>query len=137
VTRKLSCSLFCAPSSRTGLSVEQSHRAKILGSISAQQLVKRLQNRSGRQNRKSCYLKKIETELESENIFIINENEISVEQEIYLKDFFIQKLSPELVTIILNDLSEFPLLRDNMGYLAIKLVMKTQVRYAIIEIPKR
>jgi polyphosphate kinase len=26
--------------------------------------------------------KKIETELESENIFIINENEISVEQEI-------------------------------------------------------
>jgi polyphosphate kinase len=32
--------------------------------------------------------KKIETELESENIFIINENEISVEQEIYLKDFY-------------------------------------------------
>jgi polyphosphate kinase len=58
-------------------------------------------------------------------------------QEIYLKDFFIQNESPELVTIILNDLSEFPLLRDNMGYLAIKLVMKkTQVRYAIIEIPK-
>ncbi|MFB0911248.1 MAG: polyphosphate kinase 1, partial [Flavobacterium sp.] len=72
------------------------------------------------------------------NIFIINENEISVEQEIYLKDFFTQKLSPELVTIILNDLSEFPLLRDNMGYLAIKLVMKknSEVRYAIIEIPK-
>jgi polyphosphate kinase len=46
-------------------------------------------------------------------------------------------LSPELVTIILNDLSEFPLLRDNMGYLAIKLVMKnSEVRYAIIEIPK-
>jgi polyphosphate kinase len=42
----------------------------------------------------------------------------------YLKDFFYTKLSPELVTIILNDLSEFPLLRDNMGYLAIKLVMK-------------
>jgi hypothetical protein len=30
-----------------------------------------------------------------------------------LKDFFIQKLSPELVTIILNDLAEFPLLKDN------------------------
>jgi polyphosphate kinase len=44
----------------------------------------------------------------------------------YPRTFFIQKLSPELVTIILNDLSEFPLLRDNMGYLAIKLVMKTQ-----------
>ena len=79
-------------------------------------------------------LKGIENELETENIFIINENEISVEQEIFLKDFFIQKLSPELVTIILNDLAEFPLLKDNLGYLAIKLVMKTdaEVRYAII-----
>jgi polyphosphate kinase len=56
----------------------------------------------------------------------------------YISRTFIQKLSPELVTIILNDLSEFPLLRDNMGYLAIKLVMKknSEVRYAIIEIPK-
>jgi polyphosphate kinase len=36
----------------------------------------------------------------------------------YISRTFIQKLSPELVTIILNDLSEFPLLRDNMGYLA-------------------
>jgi polyphosphate kinase len=55
----------------------------------------------------------------------------------YISRTFIQKLSPELVTIILNDLSEFPLLRDNMGYLAIKLVMKknSEVRYAI-EIPK-
>jgi polyphosphate kinase len=56
----------------------------------------------------------------------------------YISRTFIQKLSPELVTI-LNDLSEFPLLRDNMGYLAIKLVMKknSEVRYAIIEIRKR
>jgi polyphosphate kinase len=56
----------------------------------------------------------------------------------YISRTFIQKLSPELVTIILNDLSEFPLLRDNMGYLA-KLVMKknSEVRYAIIEIRKR
>jgi polyphosphate kinase len=42
----------------------------------------------------------------------------------YISRTFFTKMSPELVTIILNDLSEFPLLRDNMGYLAIKLVMK-------------
>src|SRR5213075_2783780 len=72
------------------------------------------------------------------NIFIINENYINKEQEIFLKDFFIQKLSPELVTIILNDLAEFPVLKDSSGYLAVKLVMKKdlEVRYAIIEILK-
>jgi polyphosphate kinase len=121
------------------LSLSGKSGAKILGGISAQQLVKDITKIViDDQTESLVILKKIETELESENIFIINENEISVEQEIYLKDFFIQKLSPELVTIILNDLSEFPLLRDNMGYLAIKLVMKknSEVRYAIIEIPK-
>jgi polyphosphate kinase len=50
----------------------------------------------------------------------------------YLKDFFYTKLSPELVTIILNDLSEFPLLRDNMGYLAIKLVMKKNSEFDML-----
>ncbi len=112
---------------------------KILGGISAQQLVKDITEIViEHQTESLLILKGIENELESENIFIINENEISVEQEIFLKDFFIQKLSPEFVTIILNDLAEFPLLRDNIGYLAVKLVMKkdAEVRYAIIEIPK-
>jgi polyphosphate kinase len=121
------------------LSLSGKSGEKILGGISAQQLVKDITKIViDDQTESLLILKKIETALEAENIFIINEDEISVEQEIFLKDFFIQKLSPELVTIILNDLSEFPLLRDNMGYLAIKLVMNknAEVRYAIIEIPK-
>ncbi|GIZ07705.1 polyphosphate kinase 1 [Flavobacterium sp. UMI-01] len=111
---------------------------KILGGISAQQLVKDITEIVIQHQDESLKIfKEIESELETQNIFIINENEISLDQEIFLKDFFIQKLSPELVTIILNDLAEFPLLKDNMGYLAIKLVMKNkEVRYAIIEIPK-
>jgi polyphosphate kinase len=121
------------------LSLSGKSGEKILGGISAQQLVKDITEIViEHQTESLLILKGIENELENENIFIINENEISVEQEIFLKDFFIQKLSPELVTIILNDLAEFPLLKDNLGYLAIKLVMNTdaEVRYAIIEIPK-
>jgi polyphosphate kinase len=112
---------------------------KILGGISAQQLVKDITEIViEHQTESLLILKQIESQLETENIFIINESEISEEQEIFLKDFFIQNLSPELVTIILNDLAEFPLLRDNIGYLAVKLVMKkeAEIRYAIIEIPK-
>ncbi|UFH34764.1 polyphosphate kinase 1 [Flavobacterium acetivorans] len=121
------------------LSLSGKSGEKILGGISAQQLVKEITEIVIEHQSESLrILKRIETELEAENIFIINENEISEEQEIFLKDFFIQKLSPELVTIILNDLAEFPLLKDNVGYLAVKLVMKkdSEVRYAIIEIPK-
>ncbi len=112
---------------------------KLLGGISAQQLVKDITEIVIEQQSESLgILNSIEKKLENENIFIINENEISEEQENFLKDFFIQKLSPELVTIILNDLAEFPVLKDSAGYLAIKLVMKkdAEVRYAVIEIPK-
>ncbi|MCC9070817.1 polyphosphate kinase 1 [Flavobacterium sp. F-65] len=112
---------------------------KYLGGISAQQLVKDITEIVIQQQSESLrILSNIEAELETENIFIITENEITKDQEEYLKNFFIEKLSPELVTIILNDLAEFPVLKDTLGYLAVRLEMNHtgEVRYAVIEIPK-
>ncbi|GAA4056250.1 polyphosphate kinase 1 [Flavobacterium chungnamense] len=124
---------------------------KILGGITAQQLVKDITDIVIKQQSESLrILEIIEKQLEKQNIIIVNESELCQEHQNFVHDFFIQKVSPELVTIILNDLAEFPLLKDTVGYLAIKLVMKTsekakvlglvkpkkEVRYAIIEIPK-
>ncbi len=121
---------------------------KLLGGITAQQLVKDITEIVIQQQSESLrILNIIEKELEKENIYIINEKEVTREQENFIKDFFIQKVSPALVTIILNDLAEFPLLKDTSGYLAVKLVMnkavtspddktKREVRYAVIEFPK-
>ena len=124
---------------------------EILGGISSQQLLKDITDTVIDQQSESLrILSIIEKELQKEGVFMINENEINKEQQNFLKDFFIQKVSPELVTIILNDLDEFPLLKDTSGYLAIKMVMRTKedagllekmklkrdVRYAVIEIPK-
>ncbi len=125
---------------------------KILGGISAQQLVKDITDIVIKQQTESLkILTVIEKELLKKGIIIIDETEITSEHESFVKDFFIQKISPELVTIILNDLAEFPLLKDTSGYLAVKLVMKSEqksgmlslvkkakpeVRYAVIEIPK-
>ncbi len=112
---------------------------KYLGGVSAQQLVKEITEIVIEHQAESLnILNEIESQLQKENIYIINENDLDKDQENYLKDFFIQRVSPELVTIILNDLAEFPLLKDTFGYLAVKLVMKKEeeVRYAVIEIPK-
>jgi len=110
----------------------------LFGGITAQQLLKDITNIVIEQQNESLrILNIIEAKLQTENIFIIDENHISDEQEQFLKDFFIQKLSPELITIILNDLAEFPVLKDSLGYLAIKMVLKknAEVHYALIEIP--
>ncbi len=124
---------------------------KVLGGITAQQLVKDITEIVIKQQSESLrVLSIIEKQLEEENIIIVNENELCQEHQNFVHDLFIQKVSPELVTIILNDLAEFPLLKDTAGYLTIKLVMKTdekpkvlglvkpkkEIRYAIIEIPK-
>lgn len=118
---------------------------KILGGISAEQLLKEITEIVIEHQSESLrILSEIEQKLEKENIFILNEKQISKEQELFIRDYFIQTVSPAIVTIMLNDLDKFPLLKDTSGYLAIKLVMKPEhegtneekeVRYAVVEIP--
>ncbi len=87
----------------------------------------------------------IQKELEAQNIFIINETELSEVQAVFSKNYFLQKVSPQLMTIILNDLTRFPTLKDTAAYLAVKMILKhngdtdgktIEKRYALIEIPK-
>ena len=100
------------------------------------------------QQRKSVeVLKQVENELEAQDIFLLNETELSEKQGEFVKKYFLQKVSPQLMTIILNDLAEFPMLKDTAAYLAIKMILKSddrtkstfekkEKRYALIEIPK-
>lgn len=126
------------------MSLESAESEKILG-VKAEELLKEITEIVIQQQSESLrILNEIEKKLELENIFIINENDISKEQEKFIHDYFIQKVSPALVTIMLNDLEEFPLLKDTSGYLAVKLVMNgsellndsaKEIRYAVVEIP--
>lgn len=126
------------------MSLESAESEKILG-VKAEQLLKEITEIVIEQQSESLrILNEIEKKLELENIFIINEKDISKEQEKFIHDYFIQKVSPALVTIMLNDLEEFPLLKDTSGYLAVKLVMNgsellndsaKEIRYAVVEIP--
>ena len=121
--------------------IHENHETeKILG-LPAEQLLKEITDIVIEQQSESLrILSEIEKKLEKENIFIINEKQVIKEQENFIHEFFIQKVSPALVTIMLNDLEEFPLLKDTSGYLAIKLIMvsnsgQEDIRYAVIEIP--
>ncbi|MBX2829026.1 MAG: polyphosphate kinase 1, partial [Flavobacteriaceae bacterium] len=95
------------------------------------------------QSRSLEIFRSIEKELEAENIFIITEDDINETQAEFINEYFFKKVNQELTTIILNDLTEFPLLKDTAAYLAVKMVIKNDDseedvpnRYALIEIPK-
>ncbi len=121
------------------LQMEGKSGKKLLGGITSDELLYDITDTVINQQAESLrILSSIEYKLKKHGIYIINENHVTERQKGFIKEFFLQKVSPELVTIILNDLAEFPLLKDTSGYLAVKLVIRddqNNVRYAIIEIP--
>ena len=88
------------------------------------------------QSESSLILDSIEKSLKKENIVFINEKEVFESHKEFLKDYFIRKISPALVTVILsnNKLHDF---KDNKAFLItnIKLVDNTNI-YALLEIPR-
>tara|TARA_R110002012_G_scaffold322096_1_gene555330 strand:- start:12403 stop:14475 length:2073 start_codon:yes stop_codon:yes gene_type:complete len=116
----------------------------VLGGEIAKDLLEEITNTVIKQQTESLkILKEIENELETKNIHIIKEDELNTSQAQFVKNYFINQVSPVLMTIILNDLREFPNLKDTAAYLAIKMVLKgenNQIKgenkYALIEIPK-
>src|SRR6056300_1077040 len=73
------------------------------------------------QNRSLKILVDIENELNENNIIVLNETQLNESQATYVTDYFINNLSNILVTIILNELTEFPMLKDSAAYLAVKM----------------
>jgi polyphosphate kinase len=112
---------------------------ELLGEKTPEELLVAIQNEVVRQ-------KEIFTEtytdllakLKNENIFIINEKEYSPEQEVFVDDYYRERVAPLLVPIMLRSVPEFPELRDTFIYLAVKLVStlpKKSKQYALIEVP--
>lgn len=79
----------------------------------------------------------IQKELHSENIYIIKEDEIEGSHHHFIKDYFIKYISPALVTIVLDDFTKIPHLKDTTAYLAVNMELdEGENQYALIEISK-
>lgn len=121
-----------------------------LGGMKASKLLEQItQIVIAQQSESLKILDRIHRKLEDHNIFIINEKKVSPSQSEFLDSFFLEKVSPALVTIVLNNLAEVTRLKDSAAYLAVKMVMKKPVskkptaesltkekQYALIEIPR-
>ena len=109
-----------------------------LGGIKAKELLEIITKIVIEQQSESLnILNDIKNALEDENIYVINETQIDNSQHDYIKKYFIQNVSPALVTIILNDLVVLPNLKDSGAYLAVRMEMKDDSnQFALVEIPK-
>src|SRR5690606_11969791 len=115
-----------------------------LGGISAKDLLEQITHTVIDQQAHSLkILSNIQKELRKENIFIINETEITHTQSKFISEYFVRQVSPAMMTIMIGELDEFPSLRDSAAYLAVTMVMskeddtfEAKHNYALIEIPR-
>ncbi len=115
-----------------------------LGGISAKDLLEEITHTVIEQQATSLkILSDIQKELRKENIFIIDETEVTPEQGKFISEYFVRHVSPAMMTIMIGELDEFPSLRDSAAYLAVTMEMskedetfETKYNYALIEIPR-
>lgn len=77
-------------------------------------------------------------ELANENIFIINETQLSPEQGEFVKNYFHREVRPKLIPIMIASGMKFPALKDRSIYLAVVLSKNGEPKkskYSLIEIP--
>lgn len=77
-------------------------------------------------------------ELREHNIIMINERQLTPDQLLFVRRYFVEKVRPNIVPIMLDKRRRFPSVKDKMIHLAIKMYRSTEVDkpdYALIELP--
>ena len=119
--------------------MEFGKKAKTTLHVKPQKLLEEIQKIVIEQNLKfERVYKQIQQELRSHNIHIIDETKINAAQSKFIKGYFAEYIRPALVPIMLNQVKQFPYLKDKSIYLAIKLSQHGKpklTQYAMIEVP--
>ena len=113
---------------------------KVFGGENASELLKMITKKVIEQQKESTkILRGSEKELEKEQIYFVNESEVLEEHKTFLKEYFIQKVSPALMTIMISENKDQDF-SDNQAFLAVKLTFESNTllrnQFALIEIPK-
>lgn len=113
---------------------------KVFGGVKASRLLKEITQIVIKHQAESLeILSNIQDELKTHDICIVDETQVQPEQHNFVKNFFLENVSPALVTIMLNEVEKIPHLKDSKAYLAIKMRQNVQGqlknRYILIEVP--
>ena len=107
-----------------------------------QQIVDEIQmtvlNQQGEFNR---IWEEVSKELNEQKIFLRTEKELNAEQQSFVRNYFEEEVSSDVIPLMIENIPEFPMLRDKSIYLAVVMWKKEESalkkKYALIEIPSR
>ncbi|MES1215769.1 MAG: polyphosphate kinase 1 [Bacteroidota bacterium] len=82
----------------------------------------------------------ISAELRSEKIFMVTEKELNKEQQDFVRSYYEDEASANVIPLMIESIPDFPFLRDKSIYLGVVMWKKDSLakrKYALIEIPSR
>jgi polyphosphate kinase len=82
----------------------------------------------------------ITQELKKEKICLVTEKELTPEQEAFVRVYYDEEVSPNVIPLMIESIPDFPYLRDKSFYLGVVMSMQDSAlkrKYALIEVPTR
>jgi polyphosphate kinase len=82
----------------------------------------------------------IRAEMEKEKIFLVNERQLSKEQQRYVVTYFEEEVRSNTIPLMVESIPQFPYLRDKSIYLGVVLSRRDgslKRKYAVIEVPAK
>lgn len=79
-------------------------------------------------------------QLNDQKIYLRTEKELNTEQQAFVRNHFEEEVSSDVIPLMIENIPEFPMLRDKSIYLAVIMWKKESAlkkKYALIEIPSR
>lgn len=79
-------------------------------------------------------------ELKERKIFLVTEKDLTPEQEEFVRTYYEEEVSPNVIPLMIESIPDFPYLRDKSVYLGVVMSMKESAlkrKYAVIELPSR
>ena len=79
-------------------------------------------------------------QLNEQKIFLRTEKELTTEQQNFVRNYFEEDVSSDVIPLMIENIPVFPMLRDKSIYLAVVMWKKESAlkkKYALIEIPSR
>lgn len=82
----------------------------------------------------------VQTRLSEQKIFLKTEKSLSAEQQQFVRNYYDEEVSPNIIPLMIENIPAFPNLRDKSIYLAVVMWKKDSAlkkKYALIEVPSR
>lgn len=82
----------------------------------------------------------IQKDMHRQKVFLKQENELNEAQQAFIRDYYDEEISPNVIPLMIENIKEFPALRDKSIYLAVVMRKKEdelQKKYALIEVPSK